>query len=61
VAPEKKDISTGAIVAGALGLAALVGVVAVAATSKKGAHHGGGRHHKPTHRKPSKHAKKRRK
>lgn len=34
--PEKKGISTGAMVAGALGVAALVGVVAVAATGKKG-------------------------
>lgn len=36
VAPEeKKEISTGAMIAGAVGLAALVGIVAVAASGKK--------------------------
>ncbi len=34
-APEKKGISTGALVAGAIGAAALVGIVAIAATSGK--------------------------
>jgi len=35
-APKKPGISTGAIVAGAIGVAALVGIVAIAATSKGG-------------------------
>lgn len=57
-ASEPKKISTGALVAGGLGIAALVGVVAVAASSKKG-HRGGGRgsHHRSAHKK---HSKKRR-
>src|SRR5262249_47864058 len=42
-APEDKKISTGAIVAGALGLAGLVGIVAIAATGKKTGR-GGGSH-----------------
>jgi len=41
-----KKLSTGAIVAGALGAAALVGVIAVATSKKKGTrHHSGGTHH----------------
>jgi hypothetical protein len=63
IVPEKKGLSTGAIVAGAIGAAALVGLIAVAATGKK--HHGhrkarrhGGGH--KTHRKTSRHHKRRR-
>lgn len=37
VSPTEKKISTGAIVAGAIGAAALVGLIVVAATGKKGA------------------------
>lgn len=61
VAPEKKEgLSTGAIVAGALGVAAVVGLVAVAASSKKGAKGARGKqgrrgasHKKTSHRKPA--------
>lgn len=57
VAPEKKEISTGAIVAGAVGAAALVGIVAIAATSgKKGSR---GARGKRGSRGPSKKSKKR--
>lgn len=60
--PEAKKLSTGAIVAGALGAAALVGLVAVAATSGKKKH---GRRHpaqRPGAHKPArKHARKSRK
>lgn len=56
VAPEKKKLSTGAIVAGAVGAAALIGLIAVAATGKK-THRGGAKrrgarkaHRKPAHR-----------
>jgi hypothetical protein len=65
-APEKKEgLSTGAMVAGGLGVAALVGIVAVVATSKHGGHGGGGhrpsKHSKPHHTKPHHKSKKRRK
>ena len=67
VAPEKKGLSTGAIVAGALGAAALLGLVAVAATGKKGAHGARGArgprgrkpaHRKHAHKKPAHHKRK---
>lgn len=51
--PETKKLSTGAIVAGAVGVAALVGLLAVAASGKKGSHRGARRKsakHKPKHR-----------
>jgi hypothetical protein len=35
IPPEKKGVSTGAIVAGGLGVASLAGIVAVAAMKKK--------------------------
>jgi hypothetical protein len=61
--PEKKGLSTGAMVAGALGLAALVGVVAVAASGKKrgtrGAHGSRGARG-PARRSKHKRSKKRR-
>jgi hypothetical protein len=69
--PEKKEgLSTGAMVAGALGAAALVGLIAVAASGKKKTHgrraSGHGTHRKPahhkrktTHKKKSSHGKKR--
>lgn len=59
-APEEKKISTGALVAGGLGIAALVGVVAVAASGKKGHRTSGGRR-KPVRRRAAKrHSRKRR-
>jgi len=51
-APEQKGLSTGALVAGGLGVAALVGVVALAATGKKSAR-------SAPHKRPSKKTKKR--
>lgn len=53
LAPEQKKLSTAALVAGGVGLAALVGVVAVAASGKK--HRSGGRSggHRKAHRKSS--------
>jgi peptidoglycan hydrolase-like protein with peptidoglycan-binding domain len=56
--PEKKSLSTGAMVAGALGVAALVGVVAVAASGKKGAH--GARGKRGAARRAPKHKKSKR-
>lgn len=60
VTPEaKKKLSTGAIVAGAIGAAALVGLIAVAATGKKTGRRGArgrrgpSRHRKSSHRKSS--------
>ncbi len=54
-------ISTGALVAGAIGVVGLVGVVALAVSGKKSsgvAHHTSSHGHKPTRRKPSKSKKK---
>jgi hypothetical protein len=60
-----KKLSTGAIVAGAVGVAALVGVAAMAMSGgKKGGHRrasGGGRKRKPAHKKKSAHKRKKRK
>jgi hypothetical protein len=63
VVAEKKGLSTGAIVAGAVGAAALVGLIAVAMTGKKKHGHGHARRHgaHKSHRKPTHHGKRRRK
>lgn len=50
VAPEDKGISTGAIVAGAIGVAALVGLAVVAASGKKTTHGGGRGGHRAPHK-----------
>jgi hypothetical protein len=56
VAPEQKKLSTGAIVVGAVGAAALVGLVAFAVSGKK---KGGTRSHGHSSRRPTHHPKKR--
>lgn len=58
VAPEaKKGLSTGAIVVGAIGAAALVGLGAMALTGKKTGHRGARGARGPSRRKSSKHKK----
>ena len=58
VTPEKKGLSTGAMVLGAIGAVALVGVIAMAASGgkKAPAHHGGGAPHHPGHKPARRHA-----